>query len=42
MPHDHQQDCVLLKPAATYQGKQGLDYKVGISAESAGARHIHM
>ncbi|MBI6684262.1 cupin domain-containing protein [Pseudomonas viridiflava] len=42
MPHDHQQDCVLLKPASTYQSKQGLDYQVGISAESAGARHIHM
>ncbi|KPW58221.1 Uncharacterized protein ALO80_03938 [Pseudomonas caricapapayae] len=37
-----QLDCVLLKPAQTAQGKQGLDYQVGISAQSAGARHIHM
>ncbi|RMQ30642.1 Cupin domain protein [Pseudomonas amygdali pv. mori] len=37
-----QLDCVLLKPAKPSQGKQGMDYQVGISAQSAGARHIHM
>ncbi|KPW71494.1 cupin [Pseudomonas amygdali pv. morsprunorum] len=42
MRHDHRRDCVLLKPACTFQGKQGLDYQVGISAQSVGARHIHM
>ena len=35
-------DCVLLKPAASFEGLQGLNYQVGISAESAGARHLHM
>lgn len=34
--------CRLLSPGAGYRGKQGLDYNVGISAESAGARGIHM
>ncbi|SDX48144.1 Uncharacterized protein, RmlC-like cupin domain [Pseudomonas syringae] len=42
MRPDQQRDCVLLKPARTSHGKQGLDYQVGISAQSAGARHIHM
>ncbi|PHN29655.1 cupin domain-containing protein [Pseudomonas sp. ICMP 460] len=42
MTTDRVLDCVLLKPAESYQGKQGLDYQVGISAESAGAQHIHM
>ena len=34
--------CRLLSPGAGFRGKQGLDYNVGISAESAGARGIHM
>lgn len=42
MTTDRVLDCVLLKPAESYQGKQGLYYQVGISAQSAGAQHIHM
>ena len=34
--------CCQLKAGAAYTGKQGLQYNVAISAESAGARAIHM
>lgn len=36
------QDCRLLGAGEGFIGKQGLQYAVGISAESAGARGIHM
>lgn len=35
-------ECRLLSPGAQFTGKQGLQYAVGISAESAGAQGIHM
>jgi uncharacterized RmlC-like cupin family protein len=35
-------DCRLVQAGESYVGKQGLNYEVGISAESAGARGIHM
>ncbi len=34
--------CCLLRSAESFTGKQGLDYAVGISAESCGARALHM
>lgn len=34
--------CHLLRPGEAFTGKQGLAYNVGISAESCGARGIHM
>ncbi|MGA2538496.1 MAG: cupin domain-containing protein [Terracidiphilus sp.] len=35
-------ECVLIRGGKHITGKQGLDYTVGISAESAGATGIHM
>src|ERR1700686_5176519 len=35
-------DCRLVQPGVPFTGKQGLQYAVGISAESAGAKGIHM
>jgi uncharacterized RmlC-like cupin family protein len=35
-------ECRLLQAGATFTGKQGLEYAVGISAESVGSEHIHM
>ena len=37
-----QSECVLVRGGRQITGKQGLDYTVGISAESAGAQGIHM
>lgn len=34
------QTCRLIKADATYEGRQGLTYFAGISAESAGARGL--
>ena len=34
--------CRLIHTGETIKGKQGLDYTVGISAESAGSQAIHM
>jgi uncharacterized RmlC-like cupin family protein len=34
--------CRLVRAGETFTGKQGLDYAIGISAESVGARAIHM
>ncbi len=34
--------CRLVRAGASFTGKQGLDYAVGISAESVGARGIHL
>jgi len=34
--------CRLLQAGASYIGKQGLQYNVAISAESAGSQSIHM
>jgi uncharacterized RmlC-like cupin family protein len=34
--------CRLLRAGEEFTGKQGLQYAVGVSAESAGARGIHM
>lgn len=36
------QTCRLVRAGQTYTGKQGLLYSVGISAETAGARGIHL
>ena len=35
-------DCQLLQAGQSFQGKQGLHYAVGISAETVGAHGIHM
>ena len=34
--------CQLVRAGTTYTGKQGLDYAVGVSAESVGATGIHL
>ncbi|KAA6460195.1 cupin domain-containing protein [Acidobacteria bacterium AB60] len=34
--------CRLLQPGEAYIGKQGLQYEVAISAETVGAKAIHM
>ena len=35
-------DCTIIRPGATYAGRQGLDYGAGVSTESAGSRAICM
>jgi uncharacterized RmlC-like cupin family protein len=35
-------ECRLVQAGAAFTGKQGLQYAVGISAETVGARGIHM
>jgi uncharacterized RmlC-like cupin family protein len=35
-------ECRLLRAGEQFTGKQGLQYAVGISAESVGAKAIHM
>jgi uncharacterized RmlC-like cupin family protein len=35
-------ECRLISPTDEYTGKQGLDYLVGISAETVGSRGIHL
>jgi uncharacterized RmlC-like cupin family protein len=34
--------CVILRPGESYEGKQGLSYDAGISAESVGAERLCM
>ncbi|HEY2861700.1 MAG TPA: cupin domain-containing protein [Terracidiphilus sp.] len=34
--------CPVLKPGQSFIGKQGLQYNVAISAESVGAKAVHM
>jgi uncharacterized RmlC-like cupin family protein len=34
--------CRLVRAGDTFTGKQGLDYAVGISAQTAGARGLHL
>ncbi|MBC8074577.1 MAG: cupin domain-containing protein [Chloroflexales bacterium] len=34
--------CQVVRPSARYDGKQGLTYDAGISAESVGAQHLCM
>lgn len=34
--------CRLIRPGEPFTGKQGLDYAVAISAESVGAKGLHM
>ncbi|GJE25586.1 cupin domain-containing protein [Methylobacterium organophilum] len=34
--------CRLVQAGASFTGKQGLDYAVGISAESVGAKGLHL
>jgi uncharacterized RmlC-like cupin family protein len=34
--------CVLVRPGATYQGKQGLTYGAGIYAQNTGAKSLCM
>lgn len=41
-PETETQACRLVQAGASFTGKQGLQYAVGISAESAGAAGIHM
>ena len=36
------QDCVVIRPGATYDGVQGFEYFEGISAETAGSRGVCM
>jgi uncharacterized RmlC-like cupin family protein len=35
-------ECRLVRAGDAFQGKQGLTYNVGISAETVGAKGIHM
>ena len=35
-----QATCVLIRGSGTYEGKQGLEYFKGVSAETAGARGL--
>ncbi len=35
-------ECRLVRAGEAYEGKQGLMYSVGISAETVGAKGIHM
>ncbi len=37
-----EQSCVVIAPGETFQGKQGLSYFAGISAQTAGAHGICM
>lgn len=41
MPDD-QPTCRVFRAGETYAGKQGLDYRAGVSAETAGARGLCM
>jgi uncharacterized RmlC-like cupin family protein len=41
-PAQTAQSCCLLRAGEEFQGKQGLFYAPGISAESAGAKGIHL
>jgi uncharacterized RmlC-like cupin family protein len=34
--------CQLVQPGPDFEGKQGLIYAVGISAESVGSKHMHL
>jgi len=34
--------CRLVKAGTPFEGKQGLTYAVGISAESVGSKHVHL
>ena len=36
------QRCIAVRPDETYEGKQGLNYFAGISAESVGAQGVWM
>jgi uncharacterized RmlC-like cupin family protein len=40
MPPSSQPTCTVIHPQETYEGKQGLTYFAGISAQSAGAKAI--
>ena len=42
MPVQSKSTCRLVRPGNTYDGKQGLSYTEGISAESAGSKGICM
>jgi uncharacterized RmlC-like cupin family protein len=35
-------ECTIIRPGGSFSGRQGLEYAVGVSAESAGARAICM
>jgi uncharacterized RmlC-like cupin family protein len=39
---NHEPTCRLIKPGDTYDGRQGLTYFGGVSAQSAGALGICM
>lgn len=41
-PEDRSDGCRLVRGGEQYQGKQGLLYTVGISAETVGAKAIHL
>ncbi len=41
-PNTSSSSCRLMRPGKQFIGKQGLQYAVGISAESVGAQAIHM
>ena len=34
--------CRLVQAGPQFEGKQGLTYAVGISAESVGSEHVHL
>jgi uncharacterized RmlC-like cupin family protein len=42
MPESTQNSCKLIKPSAAYDGKQGLRYFEGVSAETTGSTGLCM
>lgn len=41
-PASERKECVALRADTPFTGKQGLTYKAGISAETVGAKGIHL
>lgn len=39
---EHTQDCDVVRAGTSFIGKQGLSYRPGISAQTVGARGLHM
>ena len=42
MPPTSPPTCLIVRPATTYAGRQGLTYFAGIAAENAGSQHLCM
>ena len=42
MTNSREPSCRLLRAGGPFTGRQGLQYAVGISAESAGSKGLHL